>query len=112
MARTTFVRISSLSLVALSALAFGSGCGADAKDKKISDLTAENEQLRKDVGDRNKQFADCTQREEDARRTIDDLNSQLAMARSRPITTTPTPIVTNIPAKPTTTSDGWVTMPD
>lgn len=112
MARTTFVRFSTFSLMALLALTTGVGCGADAKDKKIADLTAENEQLRRDIGDRDKQFSDCTQREEDARRAIDDLNSQLAMARSRPITPTPTPIVTNIPAKPTTNSDGWVTMPD
>jgi len=111
MARTTCVRFSSTLLLGLVALTLGSGCGADAKDKKIADLTAENEQLRRDIGDRDKQFADCTQREEDARRTIDDLNSQLAMARSRPITT-PTPIVTNTPAKPTVNSDGWVTMPD
>ena len=98
--------------MAALALTTGVGCGADAKDKKIADLTAENEQLRRDVGDRDKQFADCTQREEDARRTIDDLNSQLAMARSRPITPAPTPIVNTTPVKPSTTADNWVTMPD
>jgi len=111
MARTTRVRLYSLSLVALGALALGTGCGPDAKDKKITELTNENNQLRNDLAEKDKLLADAQQKEEDARRTIDDLNNQLAMARSRPSTVTPI-TTTQAPIKATTNDAGWVTMPD
>ncbi len=57
------------------------GCGPDPQ-LKIQDLTAENEQLRNDLADRERQLNDALVRENDARESIDDLNRELAMMRT------------------------------
>ena len=71
-----------LSLVAFVVMAVTSGCGPDAKDKKINDLTAENDQLKNDLADRDRQLNDAMVRENDARKTIDELNQEMAKARA------------------------------
>jgi len=71
-----------LALVAVALTAFVTGCGPDAKDQKIKDLTAENERLNGDLADRDRQLNDATVRENDARRTIDELNQELAKLRA------------------------------
>ncbi len=68
----------------LAVLMFGIamvGCGPDPQ-LKIQDLTAENEQLRTDLADRDRQLNDALVRENDARESIDDLNRELAMMRA------------------------------
>jgi chemotaxis protein MotB len=54
------------------------GCGPDAKDKKINELTAEIEGLKNDLNDRDKQLNEGLVRDNDARDTIDQLNAKLA----------------------------------
>ena len=96
MARTT--RACTPLLTALAAAVFlTTGCGPDAKDKKIADLTAENEQLKRELGGRDKQLTDAQMREEDAQRSIEDLNGQLAKMRADGAKTKET--------------DGWISMP-
>ncbi len=74
-----------MSLLPLSALLFAitlTGCGPDAKTKKIEDLTAENDQLKKDLEDKERALQDAMVREGDAKGTIDQLNRALAEARN------------------------------
>jgi flagellar motor protein MotB len=72
-------------LLPISALFFFaavSGCGPDEKTKKIQDLTAENDQLKKEKEDLDRQLQEAMVRENDARGTIDQLNKALADARA------------------------------
>ncbi|MEK6643357.1 MAG: OmpA family protein [Planctomycetota bacterium] len=74
-----------LALLPLTALFFAvtlTGCGPDAKTKKIEDLTAENDQLKKDLEDKDRLLQDGMVREGDAKGTIDQLNRALAEARN------------------------------
>jgi flagellar motor protein MotB len=81
MTRLTLSVISRLSIGLIIALA-ACGCGPDAKDQKIKDLTAENDQFKNDLGDRDRQLNDAMVRENDARRTIDELNQEMAKLRA------------------------------
>ncbi len=97
MARMTRRVITSSPLLALVLSIAAVGCGPDAKDQKIQDLTAENQQLRGELGERERQFNDAIVRENEARGTIDELNRELARLRAGDRT-----------AKG---PDGWITMP-
>lgn len=54
------------------------GCGPSEKDLKIQDLSAENDQLKTDIAERDRQLNDTLVRENDARETIDELNQEMA----------------------------------
>lgn len=82
MTRMTRISTALRLIPALAVAALVVGCGPDAKDKKIQDLTAENEQLRNELADRDRQLNDALVRENDARDTIDQLNQELAKART------------------------------
>jgi len=58
------------------------GCGPDEKDLKIEDLTAENDQLKRELSDRDRQLQEALARENEARATVDELNRELARSRS------------------------------
>jgi chemotaxis protein MotB len=58
------------------------GCGPDAKDQKIADLTSENDQLKGELEDRDRKFNDALVRQGDSQSTIDELNQQLAKLRA------------------------------
>ncbi len=79
---TRFTNTSRLFLV-LAMAVLVVGCGPDPKEAKIQDLTAENEQLRNELADRDRQLNDALVRENDARDTIDQLNQELAKARTQ-----------------------------
>jgi chemotaxis protein MotB len=72
------------------------GCGPDAKDKKIADLTAENNNLKGELEERDRKLNDALVRENDSKGTIDELNQQLARMRAD--------------GGKTKSADGWVTM--
>jgi chemotaxis protein MotB len=55
------------------------GCGPDAKDKRIADLQKENDHL----NDRDSQMGQLTGRDEDAQRSVRDLNREIADLRDR-----------------------------
>ena len=74
----------------------GFGCGPDAKDQKISELTAERNSLQDYLDDRDREIADARISDEDAQKTIDELNRQLVAARTE---------------KRPKEIDGWITMP-
>jgi len=59
------------------------GCGPDAKDKKIQELSAENDRLRGDLSDRERQLQDALAQASDSQATIDDLNRELAKLRAQ-----------------------------
>lgn len=74
------------------ALAFiTTGCGPDPKQQKIDELTAENDQLKKELEERDRRLNDGLVRDGDSQATIDELNRQLAKLRAeaaaRPKTT-------------------------
>ena len=81
----------------LLATVVATGCGPSKQDLKIEDLTAENEQLKNELDDRDRQLNDAMVRENDARRTIDELNREMARKR--------------VDAGPAKGAEGWVTMP-
>lgn len=87
MTRNRAIRIS-LGFLALSFIV--TGCGPDAKQQKIDELMAENDQLKKELDDRDRQLGDGMNRDADAQATIDELNRQLARLRSQASTQTPT----------------------
>src|SRR6185295_14922162 len=58
------------------------GCGPDAKDKKIQDLTAENNNLKGELEERDRKLNDALVRENDSKGTIDELNNQLSRMRA------------------------------
>ena len=98
MARMTRKVITSLPLFALALTALATGCGPDAKDQKIADLTAENQQLKNELGERERQFNDAIVRENEARGTIDELNREIAKFRAGN-------------GDKIAKTDGWITMP-
>ena len=57
-------------------------CGCEDPQIKIQDLTAENEELRDDLADRDRQVNDALVREDDAKETINELQRDLAMLRA------------------------------
>jgi chemotaxis protein MotB len=59
------------------------GCGPDAKDKRITELTGENERLRADLNDRDGRINELSSRDEDAQKALRDLNRELADLRDR-----------------------------
>lgn len=74
------------------ALAFiTTGCGPDAKQQKIDELVAENDQLKQELEERDRRLNDGLVRDGDSQSTIDELNRQLAKLRAeasaRPKTT-------------------------
>jgi len=81
----------------LFAALVATGCGPTKKDLKIQDLTAENDQLKNDLNDRDRQINDAMVLDTEARRTIDDLNKELAKLR--------------VNADKAKGAKGWVTMP-
>lgn len=98
MTRMTRKVITSLPLCTLALITLATGCGPDAKDQKISDLTAENQQLKNELGERERQFNDAIVRENEARGTIDELNRELAKFRAGN-------------GDKVAKTDGWITMP-
>lgn len=110
-ARTAATRIG-LSLFAITFLAVG--CTPNEKDLKIEDLTAENDQLKRELDDRDRQLAEAQARENEARATIDELNRELARSRAdlasrstRPIQQAPQPVQ----RQPVAQADGWISTP-
>ncbi|HVP13835.1 MAG TPA: OmpA family protein [Phycisphaerae bacterium] len=71
-----------LSVVVLGIMVMTSGCGPDAKDKKINELNAENDQLKNDLADKDRLLNDAMVRADDARKTIDELNQEMAKLRA------------------------------
>lgn len=71
------------------------GCGPDAKQKKIDELTAEIDGLKQEIEGRDRQMNDSMVRDNDSKSTIDELNQQLAKARADGQKT-----------------EGWITMPN
>lgn len=82
MTRMTRRHLTLLSLTALFFAASLTGCGPDAKSKKIEDLSAENDSLKKDLESRDRELQDAQMREGDAKSTIDQLNQKLAQLRA------------------------------
>ncbi len=82
MTRMTRRSITSLPFIAAFVAAAVTGCGPDEKTKKIQDLTAENDQLKKDLDEKDRQLQEAMVRENDAKGTIDQLNKALADARA------------------------------
>jgi flagellar motor protein MotB len=95
MARTTRGRMSIFSLAATALVFTAVGCGPDAKDRKIEDLTAENNSLKDELDDRDRRLNDALVKENEARSSIDELNQQLAKSRADGAKGGP---------------DGWITM--
>lgn len=58
------------------------GCGPNEKDLKIQDLTAEGDELKNDLSERDRQLNDALVRENEARETIDELNREMATLRA------------------------------
>src|SRR5262245_55117772 len=89
------------------------GCGPDAKDKRIGELTKENDSLKAELADRDSKINDLTAKDEEAQKAVRDLNRELADARDRAsrgssstsTSSTPPSIVEAPPSK------GWVNMP-
>lgn len=81
----TWMTRKSAALLSFSVLFFAvaiTGCGPDEKTKKIQDLTAENDQLKKEKEDLDRQLQEAMVRENDAKGTIDQLNKAMADARA------------------------------
>lgn len=78
MLRTSFIPFFAILFAGVIA-----GCGPDAKDKKIQDLTAENDALKKDLEGKDRDLQDAQMREGDAKSTIDQLNQRLAQMRGQ-----------------------------
>ncbi|HUN79874.1 MAG TPA: OmpA family protein [Phycisphaerae bacterium] len=80
---TRMLRTTLIPFTALFALAIATGCGPDAKTKKIEDLTAENDSLKKDLEGKDRELQEAQMREGDAKSTIDQLNQKLASMRGQ-----------------------------
>jgi flagellar motor protein MotB len=94
-------RMARYPLIAASLFSFAAaltltGCGPDAKQKKIDELSAENDGLKKEIEDRDRKLNDGLVRDNDSKGTIDELNGQLAKLRAE---------------GGKQKGDGWVTMP-
>ncbi len=73
------------------------GCGPSAKDMKIDELTAENDQLKNELDDRDRLLNEALVRENEARGSIDELNQSLARMRAD--------------SDKHKGADGWITTP-
>jgi chemotaxis protein MotB len=85
------------------------GCGPDAKDKRIAELTKENDQLKAELADRDARVNELTAKDEEAQKAVRDLNRELADARdrlARGSTTAAPPTVIEAPQ-----AKGWIGMP-
>ncbi|MCA9255526.1 MAG: OmpA family protein [Phycisphaerales bacterium] len=111
-ARTAASRFG-ISLFALTFLVVG--CAPNEKDLKIEDLTAENDQLKRELDDRDRQLAEAQARENEARATIDELNRELARTRadlaSRGSSRPTQPIQQQPIQQPVVQADGWISTP-
>jgi len=92
---------------------FAVGCGPDAKDKRISELTKENDQLKAELADRDSKVNDLTAKDEEAQKAVRDLNKELADARDRLAkgTTAAPPAIGETATAAAPPSKGWVNMP-
>jgi len=81
MARTTRNSLPLICLL-LGASLIATGCGPDAKTKKIEDLQAEVDNLKKELDDRDRQLSDALTKDNDAQATIAQLNQELSKARA------------------------------
>src|SRR5262245_26374941 len=88
------------------------GCGPDAKDKRIGELTKENDSLKAELADRDSKVNDLTAKDEEAQKAVRDLNKELADARDRLAKggspAAPVGIAETAAAPP---SKGWINMP-
>ncbi len=75
-------RVLRLSLGLFAIALFAPGCGPDAKQMKIDDLTAENEQMRRELEERDRILNDTMVRDGDSQKTIDALSQELAKLRA------------------------------
>jgi len=82
MTRTTRTHILLGPFAALLLAFVAVGCGPSEQELKIQDLTAENDQLKGDISERDRQINDALVRENDARDTIDELNQEMAKLRA------------------------------
>ncbi len=98
MAWTTRRFVSPLLIATLMMSVGAVGCGPSEKDLKIEDLTAENDQLKSELDDRDRLINEALVRENEARGSIDELNQSLARMRA------------DAEQQPKG-ADGWVTTP-
>ncbi len=84
-------------VAALALLLWAPGCGPDAKQLKIDELTAENDQLKGELDERDRRINDALVRENDSRSSIDELNQELAKLRAD--------------GQKLKDGDGWITTP-
>jgi flagellar motor protein MotB len=100
MAWTTRRFVSPLLIAALAMSVSVVGCGPSEKDLKIEDLTAENDQLKSELDDRDRLINEALVRENEARGSIDELNQRIAQMRADS-------------QKPQAQqgADGWITTP-
>ncbi len=110
MSRMNMALALSLSLLAPF---FAVGCGPDAKDKRIGELTKENDSLKAELADRDSKINELTAKDEEAQKAVRDLNRELADARDRASrgtssgsTISTPPAIVEAPA-----AKGWVNMP-
>lgn len=97
MARTTRRFLSPL-LIAIFVMSVGTvGCGPNEKDLKIEDLTAENDQLKSELDDRDRLLNEALVRENEAWGSIDELNRSIAQMRAD--------------SDKHKGADGWITTP-
>lgn len=82
MTRMLRVRALHIGFGALSLVFAATGCGPDAKDQKIADLTSENDRLKGDLEERDRRLNDALVHQGDSQSTIDELNQQLAKLRA------------------------------
>ena len=98
--------IAPVSTLALLLIVGATGCGPSEKDLKIQDLTAENEQLKNELNDRDRQLNDALVRENEARSSIDELNRELSRARADASKATAQPS-----GMDRARADGWIAAP-
>jgi len=97
MAWTTRRFVSPLLIAALAMSVGVVGCGPSEKDLKIEDLTAENDQLKSELDDRDRLLNEALVRENEARGSIDELNQSIARMRTD--------------SEKHEGADGWITTP-
>lgn len=98
MTRKSATSFSRFTISALGLAFLAVGCGPSAKDLKIQDLTAENQELKNQLADREHSTNDALARESECRTTLDSLNQELARMRASG-------------GGKHKETDGWVTMP-
>jgi chemotaxis protein MotB len=85
---------------AVLAAALIAGCGPDAKDQKIAELSGELDRVKDELNDRERQLNGLALRDEDSQRAVRDLSRERADLRAK------------LAAAPTEIPEGqWVGMP-